>query len=125
MTNPKYKHVLLIELIILAAIMLSPLASHGQKFLPTKLKVMVVNGNGNVVKNATVRLFLSEEDYLDDKKSVLSEKTDEKGQVVFKKLKPRSYYVDARKGDLNNDGRGAKTDKLKEGRTNKVNVVIE
>ncbi len=125
MNSPKIKYVLLLELIILACIMLTPLASNGQKFLPTKLKVTVINGEGNVMKNATVRLFLSEDDYIEDKKSILSEKTNDKGQVVFKKLNPRSYYIDARKGDLNNDGRGAKTDKLKEGRVNRVNVVIE
>lgn len=125
MNSPKIKHVLLLEFIILAGIMLTPLVSNGQKFLPTKLKVTVINGEGNVMKNATVRLFLSEDDYINDKKSILSEKTNDKGQVVFKKLNPRSYYIDARKGDLNNDGRGAKTDKLKEGRVNRVNVVIE
>lgn len=122
MTNSKYKYLLLILLI---GFVFSPLASNGQKFLPTKLKITVINGAGNVVKNATVRLFLSEDDYINDKKSILSEKTNEKGQVIFKKLDPRSYYIDARKGDLNNDGRGSKTDKLKEGRVNRVNVVIE
>lgn len=125
MNRPKYKYILLIELIVLIAIILSPVMAKSQQFLPTKLKITVINGNGNIVKNATVRLFLSEEDYLDDKKSVLSEKTNDKGQVIFKKLDPRSYYIDARKGDLNNDGRGAKTDKLREGRVNKVNVVVE
>ena len=125
MNNPKFKYGLLAELIILIGIVLTPLASNSQQFLPTKLKITVINGEGNVVKNATVRLFLSKEDYIDDKKSILSEKTNDKGQVVFKKLDPRSYYIDARKGDLNNDGRGAKTEKLREGRINRVNVVIE
>ena len=125
MNNPKYKYLLVIELIILAAIVLSPTKANGQKFLPTKLKVTVIDGNGNIVEDATVRIFLSEEDYIDDKKSVLSEKTNEKGQVIFKKMDPRSYYIDARKGKQNNDGRGAKTDKLREGPINKVNVVIE
>ncbi|MDW3193320.1 MAG: hypothetical protein R8G66_13190 [Cytophagales bacterium] len=125
MNSRKFKYLLLIQLIMLLGIVLSPQTSYAQKFLPTKLKVTVINGQGNAVKNATVRLFLSEEDYIDDKKSILSEKTNEKGQVIFKKMKPRSYYIDARKGDLNNDGRGSKTDKLKEGRVNRVNVVIE
>ena len=110
---------------LLIGFVFSPLASNGQKFLPTKLKITVINGEGNEVKNATVRLFLTEDDYINDKKSILSEKTNEKGQVIFKKLDPRSYYIDARKGNLNNDGRGSKTDKLKEGRVNRVNVVIE
>lgn len=125
MNNPKFKTLLLAQFILLVGIMLTPWASNGQKFLPTKLKITVINGEGNIMKNATVRLFLSEDDYINDKKSILSEKTNDKGQVIFKKLDPRSYYIDARKGDLNNDGRGAKTDKLKEGRVNRVNVVIE
>lgn len=125
MTNHKFKYLLLIQLILLIGMVLSPQTSNGQKFLPTKLKVTVINGEGNVVQNATVRLFLSEDDYLQDQKSILSEKTNEKGQVIFKKLDPRPYYIDARKGDKNNDGRGSKTDKLKEGRVNRVNVVIE
>ncbi len=125
MNSPKFKHLIILELIILIGIVLSPFASNSQQFLPTKLKITVINGEGNVVKNATVRLFLNEDDYIDDKKSILSEKTNDKGQVVFKKLDPRSYYIDARKGELNNDGRGSKTDKLREGRVNRVNVVIE
>lgn len=125
MNSPKFKYVLLIEMIILVGIVLAPLTSNSQQFLPTKLKITVIDGEGNIVKNATVRLYLSEDDYIDDKKSILSEKSNDKGQVVFKKLDPRSYYIDARKGDINNDGRGAKTDKLREGRVNRVNVVIE
>lgn len=125
MNSPKFKYVLLIEMIILVGIVLVPLTSNSQQFLPTKLKITVIDGEGNVVKNATVRLYLNEDDYIDDKKSILSEKTNDKGQVVFKKLDPRSYFIDARKGDINNDGRGAKTDKLREGRVNRVNVVIE
>lgn len=125
MNNPKFKYVFLIKLLIVVVILFTPNSVSSQQFLPTKLKITVIDGDGNVVENATVRLFLSEDEYIEDKKSILSEKTNKKGQVVFKKLDPRSYYIDARKGDLNNDGRGSKTDDLQEGRVNRVNVIIE
>ena len=95
------------------------------ELLPTKLKLTVLDGLGNPVEGATVTLYETEENYFNNEKSVAKGKTDEKGRVVFKDLKPIQYYIDARKGDMNNDGEGVKLAPLKEGRTNTVNTIIE
>ncbi len=95
------------------------------QLLPTKLKITVLDGLGNPTKGAVVTLYKNEDDYFNNENAVEKAKTDEKGLVVFKKLEPISYYIDARKGDMNNDGEGVKIAPLQEGRTNKVNTVIE
>lgn len=93
--------------------------------LPTSLKITVIDNLGNVVVGATVTLYASKDDYLSETNPLFSsEYTDKKGQVVFKKLKPRPYYIHAIKGEKSNNGEGVRTDKLKEGRINKVNTVI-
>jgi len=96
------------------------------QLLPTTLKVTVIDNLGNIVKNAEVTLYSSEENYRNNENPVAETmRTDKKGRATFKKLKPKSYFIDARKGDKNNDGEGVQTSKLKEGKVNKVNTVIE
>ena len=80
--------------------------------LKTKLQVTVSNDLGNVVQGVTVTLYKTQADYENNENPVQAEKTSVKGQIIFKELKPVSYYVDARKGNLSNDGRGVKTTKL-------------
>lgn len=96
-----------------------------RQLLPTKLKITVIDGLGNPTEGATVTIYESEENYLKNENPVATAKTDNKGRAVFKDVKPVSYYVDARKGDMNNDGEGVKIAPLQEGRTNTVNTVIE
>ena len=96
-----------------------------QSFLPTNLKITVIDGLGNFVEGATVKIFNSEDDYMNGKNPVAEMRSGKKGAVKFKKLKPIAYYIDARTEDKNNDGEGVATEVLLEGRTNKVNVVIE
>ncbi len=100
-------------------------ASTEKALLPTNLEITVIDGLGNYVEGATVSIFTSKDDYLGSGEPVMLATTDEKGKVKFKKLEPIIYYIDARKGDMNNDGEGVATEALQEGRTNKVNVVIE
>jgi hypothetical protein len=45
--------------------------------------------------------------------------------VKIKELEARVYYVNAEKGDKNNIGAGVMTDKLDEGKVNKVTIIIE
>ncbi len=104
---------------------LSFVGSASAQILPTKLKISVIDGNGNFVEGAQVTLYLTEDDYINSTNPFKAEKTDAKGKVVFKKLEPRIYFIDARTESQNNDGRGSKTDNLQEGKVNKVNVVIE
>ena len=95
------------------------------KLLPTNLRITVIDGLGNFVEDATVTIYESQDDYLNGANPVAMLRSDKKGVVKFKKLKPIAYYIDARKGDQNNDGEGVATAALQEGRTNKVNTVIE
>ena len=95
------------------------------QLLPTKLRVTVIDGLGNFVGGASVSIYETEEDYLAGENAVAMLKTDKKGRVVFKDLKPITYYLEARKGDMKNDGEGVVTSPLSEGRINRVNTVIE
>ena len=93
--------------------------------LPTKLRITIIDGLGNIVEGAKVSIYTSDSNYLGSTNAVATEVTDEKGRVVFKKLAPMQYYVEATKGEMNNNGEGVVTSKLKEGRINRGNIVIE
>ena len=97
-----------------------------KQLLKTSLRITVLNDLGNIQENAIVQLFPSEEDYRNETKPVgPAQKTDKKGRVTFKDLKPRVYFIHAKKGDATNVGRGVQTEKLAEGKVNKLNTVIE
>ncbi|MEQ6167413.1 SpaA isopeptide-forming pilin-related protein [Ekhidna sp. MALMAid0563] len=95
------------------------------QLLPTKLRVTVIDGLGNFVEGATVSIYETEKDYLASENAVATLKTDKKGRVTFKDVKPMAYFVEAKFEDMNNNGEGVKTGELSEGRINKVNTVIE
>lgn len=95
-------------------------------FLPTSLKITVLNSLGNAVNEAEVTLYGAEDDYRNEENQLSeAQKTNEKGQVTFKKLEAKVYFVHVVKGEMNNDGGAAQTDTLQAGRLNKVNIVIE
>lgn len=93
--------------------------------LPTNLKITILDNLGNPVADAKVSIYSSKDDYLNSKNAITQGVTNAKGIVKFKKLEPKAYYIEAVSGDKKNDGLGAATDQLQEGRTNLVNVVIE
>ncbi len=95
------------------------------QLLPTKLRVTVIDELGNIAEGAEVTIYKTEEDYRASENPVMKETTDKKGRVTFKDVEPISYFIDARMGDKNNDGKGAVTAPLLEGKLNKVNTVIE
>lgn len=95
------------------------------QLLPTKLRVTVIDGLGNFVKDASVTIYENEKDYLGSENPVAMLKTNEKGKVTFKKVKPIVYFIEAKRGEKNNNGEGVQTGQLSEGRINKVNTVIE
>lgn len=111
--------------IFLSLVLVIILAS-GFQILKTSLRITVIDELGNIVEGATVQLYATEEDYRNETNPV-SElgTTDKKGNVKFKELQPRAYFVNASKDDKNNIGAGVQTDKLVEGKMNKVNIVIE
>ncbi|MFY0598893.1 MAG: Ig-like domain-containing protein [Cyclobacteriaceae bacterium] len=118
------KNKIIPSMLISAAILFISIKGYSQLF-QTKLKVTVIDRLGNFTENATVTLYTSLEDYRSNKNAAASGTTDEKGRVKFKGLKPMTYYIDARKDDLNNDGEGTQTEALIKGRLNKLNIVIE
>ncbi|MCV9385329.1 carboxypeptidase-like regulatory domain-containing protein [Reichenbachiella ulvae] len=96
------------------------------KFLPTKLKITVLNELGNPVPGTAVTLFSTKEDYRAETNRVVpTDTTDAEGKVTFKGLDPKPYYVHAIKEDKSNIGAGVLTSPLQEGRINKVNTIIE
>ncbi|MEO9485266.1 MAG: hypothetical protein ABJG47_17535 [Ekhidna sp.] len=118
------KNKIIVSILISATLLLISTEGYSQLF-PTKLKVTVIDGLGNFTENATVTLYSSIDDYRANEKAVMTGKTDEKGRVKFKDLKPTIYFIDARKADKNNYGEGVKTGPISKGKTNKVNIVIE
>lgn len=111
-------------LIILFASFLVTTGFH--QIFKTNLKMTVRNELGNTVEGAEVQLFDNEDDYRKEVNPVTEiQITDKRGQVKFKDLKPKAYYVLAKKDDKNNWGAGEITDVLEEGKLNKVTIVIE
>jgi hypothetical protein len=95
------------------------------QIIKTQLSVTIRNELGNTEEGVTVQLFEKEEDYKEEKNVAAEGKTDEKGVVKLKDLKPISYYVIARKDDKDNSDGGEQTGKLEEKRVNKVTIVIQ
>ncbi len=91
----------------------------------TSLTVTVRDELGNTVEGASVRLYEKQEDYTKEVNHIEEATTDAKGIVKFKKLRPEAYFILARKGDKDNAGGGEKTEKLDEGKFNKVTVIIQ
>ncbi len=123
--SQNFKYLLTTTLVICSILLVGSRPVEDDQLLPTKLRVTVINGQGNLVEGATVSLYNSEEDFLASTDPLKLDRTDAKGRVTFKGVEPRSYYIEARKGEMNNDGRSSKTSNLQEGKLNKVNVVIE
>lgn len=94
-------------------------------FIPTSLKIIVTDVENNPIEDVSVTLFENEKDYRAETNKILTtKKTNAKGQVVFKKLKPKRYYIHATKGKLSNISENVLTNKLLEGKINKVVTVI-
>ncbi len=92
----------------------------------TNLKITVRNSLGNVEENVAVQLFRTEDDYRNETNPVTEVVyTDKKGEVKIADLDARVYFVNAKKGDMNNIGAGVQTNKLEEKKTNKVTIIIE
>ena len=95
------------------------------QIIKTQLQVTIRDELGNTAEGVTVQLFENEEDYNAEKNVAAESVTDKKGVAKFKDLKAISYFVLARKGDINNFGGGEQTGKLDAKKINKVTVVIQ
>lgn len=108
------------------ALLLYPLLSIADvPLFSTRLRVTVIDGLGNFVEGATVSIYDNEADYRESKNAVAILETNKKGKVIFSKLKPIAYYIEASFEDKNNNGEGVLTEALAKGRSNKVNTIIE
>ncbi|MEP5610760.1 MAG: carboxypeptidase regulatory-like domain-containing protein [Cyclobacteriaceae bacterium] len=95
------------------------------QILPTKLTVTVIDGLGNFVEGAEVKLYKTEADYRGSTNPAASGVSDKKGRVKFKEVQSVVYFLEVIKDDMNNNGEGVQTGPLAAKKTNKVNVVIE
>ncbi len=91
----------------------------------TKLKVTVIDRLGNVVDGAVVSIYQTDDDYRKSVQPVGRDTTNLRGQVTFRKLDTISYWLEARKNDMSNDGEGVRTAQLQRWKTNLVNTVIQ
>ncbi len=113
-------------LLIIAIFMLAAFTPKDEQILKTSLKINVRNELGNIEPGVAVQLFASDADYRKEVNPVQETLyTDKKGNVKFKELKSKVYYILAKKGDKSNVGAGVSTDKLEEGKLNKVTIIIE
>ena len=100
--------------------------SSGFQIFKTSIKITVIDELGNIVEGASVQLYNTEDDYRNETNPLSDVMlTDKKGQVKFKELESKVYFVNVVKGDKNNIGAGVQTAKLEEGKLNKLNIVIE
>lgn len=97
----------------------------GFQLIKTTLNITVRDELGNVVEDAAVQLFETEDDYLKEENQVAEGTTDKNGIVKFKDLKAMPYYVIVRKDDKDNSGGGERTAELQAKRINKVTIVIQ
>ena len=101
-------------------------ATSFEQVFKTNLKITVRNELGNIEEDVRVQLYENEEDYRNEINPITDvQLTNKKGEVKFKDLEPKAYYILAKKGEKNNWGGGEITDILEEGKLNKVTIVIE
>ncbi len=112
---------------IIASVLLTSLMAFSSiQLLNTSMKITVRNELGNIEEGVAIQLFNSEEDYRNETNPVTEVVyTDKKGNAKFKELEAKIYFVNAIKGDKSNVGAGVQTDKLVEGKMNKVTIIIE
>jgi hypothetical protein len=109
----------------LVFILLSSFAIESQRS-QTILRITVRDDLGNLVQNAMVTLYASEDDYRNMENPVAeSGYTNQKGIVIFRDLQPVPYFVDVQKDDLSNEGAGVRVKRLDRGKSNRVTIIIQ
>ena len=97
----------------------------GFQLIKTTLHITVRDELGNIVEDASIQLFETEDDYLKEENVVAEGNSDKNGIAKFKGLKPIAYYVIVRKDDKDNALGGERTAELEARRINKVTIVIQ
>ena len=70
--------------------------------VPPQLKIIVKNNYGDFVDQATVKLYETEEDFLNDNNNVDFGLTDSIGNIVFLELQETTYFFRIEKGGQSN-----------------------
>lgn len=116
MKNPVLKSITIFSLLLLLS---------GFQLIKTTLHITVRDELGNIVEDASIQLFETEDDYLKEENIVAEGTSDKNGIAKFKDLKAMAYYVIVRKDDKDNSGGGERTAELQAKRINKVTIVIQ
>lgn len=95
------------------------------QIIKTTLHITVRDELGNIVEDASIQLFETEDDYLKEKNVVAEGTSNKHGIAKFKDLKAMAYYVIVRKDDKDNAWGGERTEELQARRINKVTIVIQ
>lgn len=94
------------------------------QLIRTQLRVFVLDDLGKHREGVEVSLYHTAEDYNNSKPAFGPLLTDKKGRVIFQDVPNGPFYIEAVKDDYSNGLTGQLTDKLQEGRINKMNLVI-
>ena len=115
----------LIMAILFVLVSIVPSDTEAQ-LMSTSMRITVLSRLGNNIENAKVTVYKNQKDYENEENAVAGPAfTDEKGRVTFKNLEEKQYYVQVVKGDDNNYGDAEQTSRLKKGKINKFNIVIQ
>jgi uncharacterized GH25 family protein len=118
------KNLLSLALLFLI-VSINPIDAESQ-LMSTGMRITVLSRLGNTIENAKVTVYQNKKDYESEENAIAGPAfTDEKGRVTFKNLEEKEYYVQVIKGDDNNYGDAEQTGKLKKGKINKFNIVIQ
>lgn len=90
-----------------------------------KMKIFVVDENSAIIAGATVIVYGSFEDYKKEVNAIATGVTNKKGSVEFKNLEEKKYYLQVKKGDLNNNGGDNETDVLHLNGKNRFEIMID
>lgn len=112
------------KVIVFSFSLLVLLAVSSFQLIKTQLRVFVLDELGKRPVGVDVSLYDSVEDYNNSKPSYGPLKTDAKGRVIFHGVTDGPFYIEAVKGDYSNGLTAQVTDRLQNGRINKMNVVI-
>ncbi len=66
------------------------------------LEIFAYNEQTQIQTQATISLYTSEADWIEEENALISQKTDDLGKVVFDNLLIGSYWIDAQKDSRNN-----------------------
>ncbi len=94
------------------------------QLLKTQLRVTVLDDLGNLHSGAKVSLYENIEQYNSRKPVFGPLDTDKKGKAIFFSVGVGPYLIEVLDGDYSNDFGGQQTEKLSDGKINKVNVII-